>query len=237
VALVARQLEPVAGLLQRQLGLGEPYQDPGVGVFGLENAVFPVGDTFLEVVAPLEPDTAAGRYLERRGGDSGYMAIFQVDDLGEARRRLSELGVRVVWKADLDDIAGTHLHPKDVPGAIVSLDWANPPGSWRWAGPAWTGGEPPHPAGGITGLTIEVSEPVAAAERWAEVLGTIGQTRGKSVGVPLGSGQELRFVQGDGRGGGIVELRLAVPHLPPGLATEVCSVRFVVVPAAMKEQT
>jgi hypothetical protein len=29
--------------------------------------------------------------------------------------------------------AATHLHPGDVPGAIVSLDWAAPEQSWRWA--------------------------------------------------------------------------------------------------------
>ena len=39
-----------------------------MGQFGLTNAVFTVGDTFVEVVAPAQPDTTAGRYLERRGG-------------------------------------------------------------------------------------------------------------------------------------------------------------------------
>jgi hypothetical protein len=78
----------------------------------------------------------------------------------------------VVWTADLADIAGTHLHPKDVAGAIVSLDWADPPESWRWAGPEWTGRAPEHhSAGAISGLTIEVTDPVRAAERWALVLG------------------------------------------------------------------
>jgi hypothetical protein len=46
------------------------------------------------------------------------MAIFQVQDLAAARRRVASLGVRVVWATDLPDIAGTHLHPRDVPGAI-----------------------------------------------------------------------------------------------------------------------
>ena len=54
------------------------------------------------------------------------MAIFQMPSLEEARRRVTDLGIRVVWKVDLDGIAGTHLHPKDIPGAIVSLDWASP---------------------------------------------------------------------------------------------------------------
>jgi catechol 2,3-dioxygenase-like lactoylglutathione lyase family enzyme len=211
VALVARDCGAVAGQLRHALGLGPPYHDPGVGQFGLTNAVFAVGEDFLEVVAPAQPDTAAGRYLERRGGDGGYMAIFQVPDLAAARRRLADLGVRVVWTADLPDIAATHLHPGDVPGAIVSLDWAAPPQSWRWAGPAWTGRAPGPGPGGVRGLTIEVSDPPAAARRWAAVLGLPGADGGNATVVELpGSGQRLRFVPARaGHGEGITAVTIA----------------------------
>ena len=216
VALVAHDCGLVAGQLGQALGLGEPFHDPGVGQFGLTNAVFAVGDTFLEVVAPVQPDTTAGRYLERRGGDGGYMAIFQVPDLAEARRRLAGLGVRVVWTTDLPDMAGTHLHPRDVPGAIVSLDWAAPPESWRWAGPSWTGRAPGHGPGGVTGLTIEVEDPPAAARRWAAVLGLPAGGGGHAAVVELtGSGQQLRFVPARaGHGEGITAVTIA--GLPGG---------------------
>src|SRR5262249_53665971 len=92
VALVARSLEPVLRDLRRLLGLGEPFRDPGVGTFGLENCVLPLGDAFLEVVSPVKPDTTAGRWLDRRGGDTGYMAIFQTRDLPGARARIERLG-------------------------------------------------------------------------------------------------------------------------------------------------
>jgi catechol 2,3-dioxygenase-like lactoylglutathione lyase family enzyme len=201
VAVVARGCGRVAGQLRQAFGWAQPFHDPGVGQFGLTNAVFAVGDTFLEVVAPARPDTTAGRYLERRGDDGGYMAIFQVPDLSAARRRLSGLGVRVVWTADLPDMAATHLHPRDVPGAIVSLDWAAPEESWRWAGPSWTGRAPEHAPGGVTGLTIEVSDPPAAARRWAAVLPE--------------SGQRLRFVPARaGHGEGITAVTIA--RLPGG---------------------
>ena len=187
VALVAHDCGQVSDELRAAFGWGEPFHDPGVGRFGLTNAVFAAGDTFVEVVAPVQAGTTAGRYLERRGGDGGYMAIFQVPDLAAARARLPGLGVRVVWTADLPDIAGTHLHPKDVPGAIVSLDWAEPAGSWRWAGPAWTGRVPEHPGGGgVTGVTIEVADPAAAAARWAAVLGVTWGTE-RPTGRPPGS--------------------------------------------------
>jgi hypothetical protein len=226
VALVAHDCGQVAGDLSRTFGWPPPFHDPGVGQFGLTNAVFAVGDTFVEVVAPVQPDTTAGRYLERRGGDGGYMAIFQVQDLAAARRRVSSLGVRVVWATDLPDIAGTHLHPRDVPGAIVSLDWAAPEQSWRWAGPSWTGRVPEHAPGGVTGLTIEVNDPAAAAQRWAEVLGVPAAGRGHAAVVELpGAGQRLRFVPaGGGRGEGITEVIIA--GLPGGGPWVIGGVRF-----------
>ena len=83
--IAARELEPVVERLRSGLGLGEPYGDPGVEYFGLRNAVFALGDTFLEVVSPLRPGTAAGRQLDRREGDCGYMVMAQLDDLAGAR--------------------------------------------------------------------------------------------------------------------------------------------------------
>jgi hypothetical protein len=216
VALVARDCGLVAGQLRQAFGWPPPFHDPGVGQFGLTNAVFAVGDTFLEVVAPAQPGTTAGRYLERRGGDGGYMAIFQVPDLAAARRRLAGLGVRIVWTADLPDMAATHLHPRDVPGAIVSLDWAEPPQSWRWAGPPWTGRAPDHAPGGVTGLTIEVSEPSAAARRWADVLGISAVSNGRTAVAELEeAGQRLRFGPARaGHGEGITAVTIA--GLPGG---------------------
>ncbi len=209
VALVAADCDTTASRLQDAFGWPEPFHDPGVGRFGLINAVFAAGDTFVEVVAPAQAGTTAGRYRESRGGDSGYMAIFQLPDLAEARRRVAAAGIRVVWTADLADIAGTHLHPKDVPGAIVSLDWADPPESWRWAGPEWTGRAPAHSQGGLRGLTIEVTDPAAAASRWAEVLGlTVALHHDAAVIELPHARQDLRFVPATGLGEGITEVRL-----------------------------
>jgi hypothetical protein len=168
--LVARDLAPVSERLRSELRLGEPFADPGVGTFGLHNAVYAIGDAFLEVVSPTQPDTAAGRYLDRRG-DGGYMVIFQLADLDAARQRAAAMGVRVVWQLDLPDISGTHLHPADTRGAIVSLDRADPPGSWRWGGPDWTEKAGTGAPGRLCGVTIAVGDPAATAARWGELLG------------------------------------------------------------------
>ena len=201
--LAASDLDTVAAELRAALGLGEPFADPGVGAFGLRNAVFAIGDCFLEVVSPAQPGTTAGRYLERRGGDGGYMVIFQLDDLDGARTRVQQMGIRVVWQLDLPDISGTHLHPADIGGAIVSLDRADPPGSWRWGGPDWTERVGTGAPGTLASVTLAVPEPDAAAARWGAVLDV--EPDGATLAL---HGGHVRFVPGDE---GLTEIGLAVP--------------------------
>lgn len=81
IALVGQDLDACRAEIVEVLGLGGAYADPGVGKYGLHNAVWPVGDTFLEVVSPTREGTTAGRLLEKRQGDGGYMVILQTDDL------------------------------------------------------------------------------------------------------------------------------------------------------------
>ncbi len=195
---MAGELEPVASALRTALSLDEPFRDPGVGAFGLENVVFALGDCFLEVVAPTQADTAAGRYLTRHGGDGGYMAIFDFEDLEGARSRALGLGVRVVWQIDLPDISGTHLHPADMRGAIVSLDESRPYGTWRWGGPAWTGQIGAGAAGRLAGIVLAVADPAVVAARWGAVLGV--PVNGRDGAVGGGDGPS----GGDGRSGGDV---------------------------------
>jgi hypothetical protein len=169
--LAARELEPVAERLRSELGLGEPFFDPGVGRFGLCNAVFALGGTFLEVVSPVRPGTSAGRLLERRGGDCGYMVMFQVEDLAAARERAAVLGVREVWELALPEMLEVHLHPSDMRAAIVSLSQPRPPESWLWGGPGWR--ERSAPAR-IVRAKVAVRDAVAVGERWHHVVGGVG---------------------------------------------------------------
>jgi hypothetical protein len=189
--IAARSLEPVVEALRSSLGLGAPYADPGVGRFGLRNAVFALGDTFLEVVSPVQDGTAAGRQLERRGGDCGYMLMFQVPDVAAARARATDAGVREVFEVSLPEMAEVHLHPGDMRGAIVSLSQPRPPESWVWGGPDWP--ERSATAVSIAGATVAVRDADAVGERWRHVVGG-------SAGVA---------VVGDSEDRGLVEVRLA----------------------------
>ena len=214
VALVARELEPVVADLCTVLGLEVGFRDPGVAEFGLRNAVMPVGTTFLEVVSPVRSDATAARFLDRRGGDGGYMVIVQTADLDGDRRRLASLGVRVVWQVTLDDIATVHLHPRDVGGAIVSLDQPSPPMSWRWGGPDWQSKAHTEVVRGITGVTIEATDPVGRAARWASVLGLASPDERLVLGLDPG---EIRFVRSSRDG--IAAVRLEVVDAARAIAT------------------
>ena len=139
ICLVAHDLEPVVADLKRVFALEVCYVDDAVAVYGLVNALLPVGCQFLEVVAPTGPGTAAGRYLDRRGGDGGYMVIAQCPDLEPRRRRVAELGVRIANPLEHGDFQGMQLHPRDTGGAFFEIDCQQggeaEDGPWHPAGP------------------------------------------------------------------------------------------------------
>jgi hypothetical protein len=211
VALVARDLEPVVEDLCAVLGVELVYRDTAIKVFGLHNAVLGIGDAFLEVVSPVEPGTTAGRFLDRRGGDGGYMVVVQSDDLDADRRRMAELGVRIVWEVTLPDIASIHLHPRDVGGAILSLDEARPPESWRWAGTEWKSRVRTDVTRAIIGVELQANDPQAMATRWSQVLDRPAvRTVDETYEIRLDQGT-IRFVPDrDGRGDGLSAIDLAV---------------------------
>lgn len=192
VALVAHDLDEAVEELCRHLGLTVCFRDPGVGAFGLHNALMTIGDQFLEVVSPTQDGTTAGRLLHKRGGDGGYMAIFEVDDLDRREAELTEHGVRIVWRGDFPTIRGRHLHPADVGGAIVSIDQPEPLGSWLWAGPTWEAHRDSSVVTAIAGVTIGAADPTAMRARWQQ----------------CGVAQSVSFRTATDRGDGLDELAL-----------------------------
>lgn len=171
--VIAADSLDAADAVREVLGLGEPFPDPGVKEFGLVNAVFPLGDQFLEVVVPTTETAPARRFIDR-GGEGGYMILVQTDDLAGLRERVDMLGVRRVWNSDLPDISASHLHPADIGGAIVSVDEPRPAGSWRWGGPGWRERSVP---GRFTGAVLESPDPDALAQKWGLVLGLAADKR------------------------------------------------------------
>ncbi len=212
VVVAAAQRDIVLRTWQDEFGVGDAFADPGVGDFGLHNWVVPVGDAFLEVISPTRDDTTAGRYMTRRGGDCGYMVIFQVDDIEAARNHLRAENCRSVWSADLAVISATHLHPADVGGAIVSVDEPLPPSSWLWAGPDWESNVRTDVVTALGGVVIADTDPDALADRWSRLLGFV-VTKGRAV---LPDGCTVTFVESGIVGGRVglvgIDLRATNPE-------------------------
>ena len=169
IVMVSSLRDPIVSDLNKLFGLEVAFNDPGVGHFGLENAVMPLGTDFLEVVSPIEENTTAERYLHKRGGDGGYMVIIQVDDFDRSKSLVNDYKIGIVWDTDLPEAKAIHLHPKQMGGAIVSLDWMNPKESWKWAGPEWNK-YITDDIKGIDGVEIQANNPEEMFNRWKDIL-------------------------------------------------------------------
>jgi hypothetical protein len=177
IALVANQLQPALDDLKAVLGIDVCFVDPGVKSFGLENSLLPVGNQFLEVVAPIQDGTAGGRYLERRGGDGGYMVITQCDDHAPRVKRVNDLGVRIAWSfEDPGHYKCMQLHPKDTGATFFEIDEQlgagahDADGPWHPAGgKGWKKGQRLDRVSGIAAVELQVNDPAATAQRWADI--------------------------------------------------------------------
>ena len=225
IVMVAGDLGAAEQQVEEQLGVERCYRDPGVAEFGLRNALFPIGDQFLEVVSPTQPGTPAGRQIDKRGGDGGYMVMVEVDDLAPLRRRVAELDVRIAYEAVTTGIVGLHLHPADIGGAILSVDRADPWGEWPWAGPSWRGHMRTDRVAAVLAVVIEAADPSAMAARWAAVLGcaTVDDR------VTLPNGGELRFIPAGDRGEGVAGFVLAASDPARVGTATICNCRFDIV--------
>jgi hypothetical protein len=211
VCLVAEKLEPVVDDLTGVLGLEVAYRDPLVAYFGLENAVMPINGDFLEVVAPVQENTTAGRYLERRGGDGGYMVLLQCADALSERERIMGMGIRSVFTLDNPEYRCTHFHPRDTGGVLLSVDSVAPGADyaermcmWEPGGLEWEKAVRTDVVSGLVGAELQSHDPGGLAELWARILGLpITECGPGEPGIQLQNGT-LRFVAAsDGRGPGV----------------------------------
>jgi hypothetical protein len=94
-----------------------------------------LGGDALEVVSPFQKGTIAGRYLERIGGDGGYMVIMQTEDAAERKNYILQNKLaKVITDAQHDDGTIVQYHPKGIKGGVIpELDshqssdvWPNP---------------------------------------------------------------------------------------------------------------
>jgi hypothetical protein len=189
VCAVVEQLEPVLDCLVA-LGLrvchgkgdlsryGVPYHEPPpyqkafFAQHGITGALLPIGDAFLELIAPLRPDTPAARYLQKRG-PGGYMVITEVESTAPFLARAAAAGARVAGTADYPTYHEVQLDPRTVGGSILSFSMQREgrpfDGGWFPAGAGWQERAAPGWTG-ITAAVLAVKDPAQVARRWSALM-------------------------------------------------------------------
>ena len=227
IALVTTELRAVEHEICDKLGLEVCYRDPGLSHFGLRHGLYAIGDQILEVVAPKQPGTTAERFLERRGGEGGYMVLLQTENIEQHNSRLAEIDIRIVHDGEITEkdasIRGIHLHPKDVGGAILSLDEAHPPESWLWAGQDWLYHSLNGVVTGINAIDIQAKDPDSMAERWSTAIGIPSHSRV----IELEDAEIVFVAATDGRGDGLSSASLvAKDRNRAGDSMKICGFDF-----------
>lgn len=197
LALAAEKLEPVRSHLFHLFGIEDDYKDPGVGEFGLENSVMSLGDSYLEIVAPITENTAVERSLKRAGVEAcGYMVLFQVDDFVQYEVHLNKLGLRQVWQANREAVSACHIHPKDIGGVIVSFDEMRPSDEWVWAGADWRS-RAARDVQKIQGMRLSSPRVVELASRWSEVTQHDVSRDDRGLRIEYADNTYVEFVEGE----------------------------------------
>ena len=126
LVFVAKERDELAQQICDLFELKETFNDPGIIHFGLENVLIPLNDTFIEIVTPVQENTTAERFFKKTGGEGGYMIIVDVEDSEHENERVENSEIRIIWNGDRQEegihARTIHLHPKQVGGAILSLD-------------------------------------------------------------------------------------------------------------------
>ncbi|MGE0223059.1 MAG: hypothetical protein AB7F35_02435 [Acetobacteraceae bacterium] len=174
ICLVAPELRPAEEDIVAVLGTKVCYRDPNVAAYGLENALFPLGADILEVVAPTQEGTAAGRFLQRSGGRGGYMVILDCDDIPRRRRHVEAMGVRVAHSLDYPGYLGIQLHPRDCRAAMLDFNCTEGgeglDGPYHPAGDDWPRIVRPEALPALGQVEIESPDPAGLAAHWARIM-------------------------------------------------------------------
>jgi hypothetical protein len=201
ICLVADTIEPAASQLAAVLGLNICNRDPHVGKYGLENVLLPVGTTLLEIVAPTQPGTAAGRFLDKTKGRGGYMAIFVCDDPDARGRHAATLGVRTANVIDHAPYHGVQLHPRDCRAAFIEFNHTvgsdDVLGPYPPAGPDWQRAIRTDVTQALTGVEMQGPQPGDLAAHWGRILDLPVSTGSNGAAELKLPNATFRFVEGN----------------------------------------
>jgi methylmalonyl-CoA/ethylmalonyl-CoA epimerase len=101
----------------------EPLYREVVEAQGVEEAMIPVGGSYIQLLQPLRPDTPVGRFLEKRGEGLHHIA-FMVASIDIALDHMREQGARLIDEEPRPGGRGASIafvHPADLGGTLIEL--------------------------------------------------------------------------------------------------------------------
>lgn len=124
VGIAVPDLEAAIALYESAFGMRCVHTETNTEQ-GVREAMMEVGDSgsYIQLLAPLDPDTTIGRFLVSHGPGIQQMA-YRVDDLDEISETLRGQGMRLLYDEARTGTAGSRVnfvHPKSAGGVLVEL--------------------------------------------------------------------------------------------------------------------
>jgi methylmalonyl-CoA/ethylmalonyl-CoA epimerase len=122
VGVAVEDLEGSVDRYRTVLGI-EPSHRERVEDQGVEEVLFAVGSSFIQLLGAVGPDSPVGRSLASRGPGIHHIA-YRVDDVVEALEHLRAEGVRLIDDAPREGSRNTliaFVHPRSMGGVLVEL--------------------------------------------------------------------------------------------------------------------
>jgi methylmalonyl-CoA/ethylmalonyl-CoA epimerase len=121
VGVVVQSIDQALAFYRDTLGLHVHKQDT-IQEQGVRAALLTLGDSEIELLEPVVPDTGVARYLEKRG-EGLHHVCFEVDDVDRDLSALKTMQVELIDQEPRIGIAGRicFLHPSAMDGVLVEL--------------------------------------------------------------------------------------------------------------------
>ena len=122
VGVAVESIDAALALYRDALGMPLVHRET-IEAQGVDAALLDIGDSHVELLQPLAPDTTVGKFLARRGPGLHHVA-YRVESIEDALKSLSAAGIRLIDERPRTGIRGSQvafLHPSSTGGVLTEI--------------------------------------------------------------------------------------------------------------------